>query len=61
MLLFALLALGCDYLIMGVAPVIAWLFVGRMIAGIAGASFTPAYAYVADITEPGRRAQSFGV
>ncbi len=60
-LLFALLALGCDYLIMGVAPVIAWLFVGRMIAGIAGASFTPAYAYVADITEPGRRAQSFGL
>jgi MFS transporter, DHA1 family, tetracycline resistance protein len=60
-LLFALLALGCDYLIMGFAPVIAWLFVGRMIAGVAGASFTPAYAYVADITEPARRAQNFGL
>jgi len=60
-LLFALFALGCDYLIMGLAPAIGWLFAGRMIAGIAGASFTPAYAYVADITPPERRAQSFGL
>jgi MFS transporter, DHA1 family, tetracycline resistance protein len=60
-LLFALLALGCDYLIMGFAPLIGWLFVGRAIAGVAGASFTPAYAYVADITAPERRAQSFGL
>src|SRR6202047_5613822 len=60
-LLFALLALGCDYLIMGFAPLIAWLFFGRMIAGVAGASFTPAYAYVADITAPARRAQNFGL
>jgi DHA1 family tetracycline resistance protein-like MFS transporter len=60
-LLFALLALGLDYLIMGFAPVIGWLFAGRAIAGVAGASFTPAYAYVADITEPARRAQSFGL
>src|SRR5579863_2801804 len=60
-LLFALAALGCDYFIMGFAPTVAWLFVGRVIAGIAGASFTPAYAYVADITEPAKRAQSFGL
>lgn len=60
-LLFALFALGCDYLVMGFAPVLGWLFIGRVIAGIAGASFTPAYAYVADITEPARRAQSFGL
>jgi DHA1 family tetracycline resistance protein-like MFS transporter len=60
-LLFALLALGTDYLIMGFAPAIGWLFFGRAIAGMAGASFTPAYAYVADITEPGRRAQNFGL
>ncbi|HUK02453.1 MAG TPA: TCR/Tet family MFS transporter [Steroidobacteraceae bacterium] len=60
-LLFALLALGIDYLIMGSAPVIGWLYVGRLIAGIAGASFTPAYAYVADITPPEKRAQSFGL
>ena len=60
-LLFALLAFGCDYLIMGYAPAIGWLFVGRLIAGAAGASFTPAYAYVADVTPPQRRAQSFGL
>ena len=60
-ILFALFALGLDYLIMGSAPVVAWLFVGRAIAGIAGASFTPAYAYVADISPPERRAQNFGL
>ncbi len=60
-LLFSLLALGCDYLVMGFAPTIGWLFVGRLIAGCAGASFTPAYAYIADITEPAKRAQSFGL
>ncbi|HEY6823146.1 MAG TPA: TCR/Tet family MFS transporter [Steroidobacteraceae bacterium] len=60
-LLFAVLALGVDYLIMGFAPVISWLFLGRLIAGIAGASFTPAYAYVADITPAQRRAQNFGL
>jgi MFS transporter, DHA1 family, tetracycline resistance protein len=60
-LLFALLALGCDYFIQGFAPTIGWLFVGRLIAGVAGASFTPAYAYVADITPAQKRAQSFGL
>jgi len=60
-LLFALLALGLDYLIMGFAPVIGWLFIGRLVAGMAGASFTPAYAYIADITPPQKRAQSFGL
>ncbi len=60
-LLFALFALGIDYLIMGSAPTIGWLFLGRAIAGIAGASFTPAYAYVADISPPERRAQNFGL
>jgi DHA1 family tetracycline resistance protein-like MFS transporter len=60
-LLFALFALGVDYLVMGFAPVIGWLFAGRAIAGVAGASFTPAYAYVADISPPERRAQNFGL
>ncbi|MGH7724338.1 MAG: TCR/Tet family MFS transporter [Candidatus Eiseniibacteriota bacterium] len=60
-LLAAVGALGLDYIVMGFAPTLAWLFVGRAIAGIAGASFTPAYAYVADVTPPARRAQSFGL
>jgi MFS transporter, DHA1 family, tetracycline resistance protein len=60
-LLIAIGALGIDYIIMGLAPTLAWLFVGRAIAGAAGASFTPAYAYVADISPPEKRAQNFGV
>jgi DHA1 family tetracycline resistance protein-like MFS transporter len=60
-LLAAIGALGIDYLVMGFAPTLGWLFLGRLIAGIAGASFTPAYAYVADVSPPERRAQSFGV
>ena len=60
-LLYAVLSLGIDYLIMGLAATIGWLFLGRAIAGMAGASFTPAYAYVADITPAERRAQNFGL
>src|SRR5688572_8092173 len=60
-LLFAIAALGIDYIIMGLAPTLAWLFIGRAIAGAAGASFTPAYAYVADISAPEKRAQNFGI
>jgi DHA1 family tetracycline resistance protein-like MFS transporter len=60
-LLFAIGALGIDYVVMGFAPTLAWLFVGRAIAGAAGASFTPAYAYVADISPPEKRAQNFGI
>jgi MFS transporter, DHA1 family, tetracycline resistance protein len=60
-LLAAIAALGIDYIVLGFAPNLGWLFIGRAIAGVAGASFTPAYAYVADITPPERRAQSFGL
>jgi MFS transporter, DHA1 family, tetracycline resistance protein len=60
-LLAAIAALGVDYLVLGFAPNLGWLFIGRAIAGMAGASFTPAYAYVADITPPERRAQNFGL
>src|SRR5256886_1560069 len=59
-LLFALLALGCDYLVMGFAPVIAWLFVGRMVAGVAGASLTPAAPPLAGHTPPARAPHKFG-
>lgn len=60
-LLFALAALGVDYTIMGLAPALWWLFVGRTLAGMAGASFIPAYAYLADVTPPDKRAQNFGL
>jgi DHA1 family tetracycline resistance protein-like MFS transporter len=60
-LLFCLLALGLDYFVMGFAPRLEWLFVGRFIAGIAGATWGPAYAYLADVSPPEKRAANFGV
>jgi DHA1 family tetracycline resistance protein-like MFS transporter len=60
-LLGSLFGFGCDYLFLIFAPTIAWLFVGRMIAGIMGASFTTAGAYIADVSPPEKRAQNFGM
>lgn len=60
-LLASLLGLGIDYIFLAYAPTIFWLFIGRMIAGISGASFTTATAYIADISEPEKRAQNFGM
>ncbi len=60
-LLFSLLGFGIDYIFLALAPTIGWLFVGRIIAGITGASFTTASAYIADISEPDKRAQNFGM
>ncbi|OUJ71821.1 TCR/Tet family MFS transporter [Hymenobacter crusticola] len=60
-LLFALFGFGLDYLFVAFAPTVAWLFVGRIIAGITGASFTTASAYIADISTPEKRAQNFGM
>lgn len=60
-LLISLLGFGLDFVFLALAPSIGWLFVGRIISGIAGASFTTANAYIADVTEPEKRAQSFGM
>jgi DHA1 family tetracycline resistance protein-like MFS transporter len=60
-LLFSLLGFGLDYLFQGYAPTLGWLFVGRVIAGMTGASFTTATAYIADVSEPEKRAQNFGL
>jgi len=60
-LLFSLLGFGIDYLFLAFAPTIGWLFVGRIIAGITGASFTTASAYIADVSTPEKRAQNFGM
>jgi DHA1 family tetracycline resistance protein-like MFS transporter len=60
-LLASLLGLGCDYIFLALAPTLAWLFVGRIIAGITGASFTTATAYIADVSTPEKRAQNFGL
>ncbi|OKS86362.1 TCR/Tet family MFS transporter [Mucilaginibacter polytrichastri] len=60
-LLGSLLGFAIDYTFLAFAPTVWWLFVGRIIAGITGASFTTASAYIADISEPEKRAQNFGI
>src|SRR5271155_2978752 len=60
-LLLALFGMGINYLAMAVAPSLAWLVIGRLIAGAMGATFSTANAYLADITPPEKRAQNFGL
>lgn len=60
-ILLSLFGLGVDYIFLFLAPDLFWLFIGRIIAGICGASFTTASAYIADISEPEKRAQNFGM
>ncbi len=60
-LLASLLGLGLDYVFLSLAPTLAWLFVGRVLAGITGASFTTATAYIADVSPPEKRGQNFGL
>jgi len=60
-LILALVAIGIDYTITALAPTIAWLFLARVLSGAAGASYTTANAYIADVTPPEKRAQSFGL
>lgn len=60
-LLGSLLGFGIDFLFQGFAPTIGWLFVGRIIAGVMGASFSTAGAYIADISTPENKAQNFGM
>jgi DHA1 family tetracycline resistance protein-like MFS transporter len=58
-LLVSLAALGFDYLVMGFAPNLAWLFVGRVAAGLAGATGIVANAYIADTRSPDARAAAY--
>jgi MFS transporter, DHA1 family, tetracycline resistance protein len=60
-LLFSLFGFGIDYLFLALAPSYNWLFIGRIIAGITGASFTTASAYIADISTAENRAKNFGM
>jgi MFS transporter, DHA1 family, tetracycline resistance protein len=60
-LLASLFGFGLDYIFLAFAPSLAWLFLGRLIAGAMGASFTTAGAYIADISTPEKRAQNFGM
>ena len=54
------LGLALDYVLMALAPSLSWLFIGRLVSGITSASVSTAFAYIADVTPPERRAAVFG-
>lgn len=60
-LLISLSVLGVDYLITALAPTIFWLFVARLLSGMAGAAYPTANAYIADVSPPEKRAANFGL
>lgn len=60
-ILAALFAFSIDFLISGFAPTIWWFFLGRLLAGITGATFTSGMAYIADVSPIEKRAQNFGL
>ena len=60
LLLLAVFGLGMDFILMALAPTLEWLFAGRIIAGVCGASWIIASAYIADVTAPDDRAKAYG-
>jgi DHA1 family tetracycline resistance protein-like MFS transporter len=60
-ILIALFGFAIDYLLLAFAPSLLWLFIGRALAGVTGASITTATAYIADISTKENRAQNFGM
>jgi len=60
-ILLSCLGLGVDFIFMAVAQTLPWLLVGRVVSAMFSASFTTANAYIADVTEPSKRAQAFGM
>ena len=60
-LLLSLLAMGADYLLMGWAPSLAWLFLGRFIAGVSASTYGIANAFIADTFAPDDRAKNFAL
>ncbi len=60
-LLCSLFGFGIDYLFLALAPSYGWLFVGRVISGLTGASITTGFAYIADVSTPENRAKNFGM
>ncbi|MBL9115698.1 MAG: TCR/Tet family MFS transporter [Verrucomicrobiaceae bacterium] len=60
-ILISQFGLALDYILLAWAPTMSWFFVGRIIAGITGANFAAATAYVADVSAPEKRAANFGL
>ncbi|APX14495.1 tetracycline resistance MFS efflux pump [Phaeobacter inhibens] len=60
-LILALVTLTIDYVIMALAQTYWMLLVGRVIAGMAGATYITATAYISDIAKPTERGAAFGM
>lgn len=60
-ILASLLGSGLDYFLLALAPNLGWFFAGRVIAGVTGANYSAATAYIADISPPEKRAANFGM
>jgi DHA1 family tetracycline resistance protein-like MFS transporter len=61
LLLLSLFAFGVDFLLTGLATSMTWLFIGRAFAGVFGASYAAAGAYIGDISDDENRAKNFGL
>ncbi len=60
-ILLSMAGMGLDYILMGFAPSLAWLFIGRIISGLTSATHPVAAAYIADVTPPEQRSARFGI
>src|SRR5213078_3753708 len=60
-ILLSNLGLGADYIVMALAPNLGWLLFGRVLSGITSASVSTAFAYIADVLPPEKRAGGFGL
>ena len=60
-ILISQFGLALDYLLLALAPSMSWFVVGRIVAGITGANFAAASAYIADVSPPEKRAANFGM
>jgi DHA1 family tetracycline resistance protein-like MFS transporter len=60
-MLISLLVMALDYIVMALAGAFWILLVGRMIGGVAAATQSTAYAFMADISKPEEKAARFGI
>ncbi len=60
-LLISMFGSGFDYVLLAFAPSLPWFFLGRVVAGLCGASIGTGAAYIADVSPPEKRAQNFGL
>jgi DHA1 family tetracycline resistance protein-like MFS transporter len=60
-ILVSCVGLGLDYILMALAPSLAWLFLGRVVSGVTSSTYGTASAYIADVTPPEQRATKFGM